>query len=351
MKKAYWLVANYERNPDYFYRDFWKTRKYEHLAEVIALERLLKKIKLLTHKEQAIPSVVLDLGGGFGRLIPTLREYFDTIVLGDYSTKEIRSGEDIYAKYPPKSLIKIALNAYRLPFKSNTFGTIVSFRLVHHIVNLKEFLQESYRVLFPGGYMILEFAHKDHIKAILRALLKGDLNFFSKRKIKQKHNPFTAQGLSSKKGKIFFYNYSYHYVVSTASSVGFNLIDYLPVSFFRVPLIKRLFHYKILVSADAFLQLTRLRLTPSIVLLLQKPHKSLSQDTNKRNRKIVEEISKTFLKASDKVSLLEPYLLCPKHRIGIIYSKDRFICKRGCKYGIRDGILDFRYPPPEFINF
>ncbi len=350
MKKDYWLVANYERNPDYFYRDFWKTRKYEHLAEVIALERLLKKIETLTHKEQTMPSVALDLGGGFGRLIPILREYFDTIVLGDYSTKEIKSGEDIYAKYPPKSLIKIALNAYRLPFRSNTFGTIVSFRLVHHIVNLKEFLQESYRVLFPGGYMILEFAHKDHMKAILRALLKGDFNFFRKRKIKQKHNPFTAQGLSSKKGKIFFYNYSYHYVVSTASSVGFNLIDYLPVSFFRVPLIKKLVHYKVLVSADAILQLTRLRITPSIVLLLQKPHKG-SPSPKKRSKQRAEEILEAFLKASEKVSFLEPYLLCPKHRIGIIYSKDRFICKKGCEYRIRNDILDFRYPPPEFINF
>lgn len=46
-------------------------------------------------------------------------------------------------------------DATKLPFKAESFDAVVSFDVVEHIWNDKEFVSEAYRVCKKGGYVIL----------------------------------------------------------------------------------------------------------------------------------------------------------------------------------------------------
>lgn len=47
-------------------------------------------------------------------------------------------------------------SATKLPFKSNTFDAVIEFGIIHHIPNWKKAVEELYRVLTPGGELLLE---------------------------------------------------------------------------------------------------------------------------------------------------------------------------------------------------
>lgn len=74
----------YDDNPQ-SYRTYWEGRGYEHDAEVAALRRLLEG----RHFGHAA-----DVGGGFGRLVPVLREFADRVTLVDASRKQLDDAEE-----------------------------------------------------------------------------------------------------------------------------------------------------------------------------------------------------------------------------------------------------------------
>lgn len=53
------------------------------------------------------------------------------------------------------SEVDVIGSAMELPFGHGTFDTIVSFQVMEHLREPKEFLKEAFRVLKPGGSMIL----------------------------------------------------------------------------------------------------------------------------------------------------------------------------------------------------
>lgn len=146
--------------------DFWEGqgREYEDLAERIALRRLL-------------PSSgrrIIDIGAGFGRLADLYTEY-DHVILLDYSLSQLeyarqRLGTDRFTY--------IAADIYRLPLRDNVVDTAVMVRVMHHLVNVSNALHQLYRILVPGGAMILEYANKRHFKNILRRALGRSPNPF-----------------------------------------------------------------------------------------------------------------------------------------------------------------------------
>jgi SAM-dependent methyltransferase len=69
-------------------------------------------------------------------------------------------GIDLYQKHINLSR-KLGIKAIiadaekKLPFKSNFFDIISANQIIEHLVNIDEFIQELYRVLKPGGYVVL----------------------------------------------------------------------------------------------------------------------------------------------------------------------------------------------------
>src|SRR3989344_1848173 len=78
-------------DPKYNYQDYWTGREYEHAAEEMAINRLLKGQNF----EHAV-----DVGGGYGRLSKLLTKYANTVTLAEPSQQQLDIAK-IYLKDTP----------------------------------------------------------------------------------------------------------------------------------------------------------------------------------------------------------------------------------------------------------
>ncbi len=222
--------------------EFWTPdRTYEDRVERIALQRLLPPRGRR----------LIEIGAGAGRLA-SLYEGYEEVYLLDYARSQLeqaahRLGHDPRIHY-------VQGDIYNLPFASGFFDTVVTVRVLHHVVDLGAAFEEIARILAPGGIYITEYANKRNLKAILRWLL---------RRARPGENPFSLDPY-----EFVPLNLDYHpaMVDWELRIAGFAHHGELSASFFRVPLLKRVVPTNLLVALDARLQrpLAPLRLTPSI---------------------------------------------------------------------------------------
>jgi len=225
---------------------FWEgqRREYEDIAERIALHKLLP----------VDGQRIVDIGGGFGRLID-LYDGYREVVLMDYSTTQLK---DAQQRYGQDRITYVAANLYEAPFTPNTFDTAVMVRVLHHLSDVPKALQAIHRLLRPGGALVLEYANKRHLKALVRYLLG-----------RQKHSPFDTQPW-----EFVELNFNYHpaYIQQRLEATGFSIERQLSVSHFRIAPLKRLVPARLLAALDGLLQqpTARFSLTPSMFLLARK---------------------------------------------------------------------------------
>jgi SAM-dependent methyltransferase len=96
---------------------------------------------------------VLDNGCGNGRFYPFFKEKGVNYVGIDNSEKLI----DIAKKKYPEAEFRIG-DALELPFASGVFDLVISMAVLHHIPSKeyrKKFFQETWRILKPGGRLIV----------------------------------------------------------------------------------------------------------------------------------------------------------------------------------------------------
>lgn len=96
---------------------------------------------------------VLDLGCANGRLIEIFKGRKIDFFGVDFSDKLIDLAKNKY----PSACFKTA-DALDLPFPNNYFDKVYSISVLHHIPSQDKrikYLKESYRVLKPGGWLIL----------------------------------------------------------------------------------------------------------------------------------------------------------------------------------------------------
>jgi SAM-dependent methyltransferase len=154
-------IADYDEE-GYDYRQFWTGKRYEHWAEARVLHHLLGHTQPVEW--------LVDLGGGFGRHVPTYRQHTTHTVLVDYSWKNLTSAASTF--FPEgqsdSSLFLIRADLYRLPFRTGTFDLGITTRVLHHLADVDLALGEMGRVL--SGCWILDVPIKHHLLARIRAL-------------------------------------------------------------------------------------------------------------------------------------------------------------------------------------
>ena len=240
------IVADYN---GYDYKKiFWEDadREYEDLADRMAIRKLLpKKMKNF-----------VDIAGGYGRLADEYLSRAEKSTISDYSKTELA---DAKKKYGDKINTK-AGDIYSLPFKDETFDSLMMIRATHHFKDMKTVIKELYRILEPGGIAVIEVANKKTLPKILRYWTK-----------KSKVNPFDKK--PSKIDGLTMYNYHPKYIEDLFKKQGFSIKKVLSVSNFRSAKLKKLFGTKNLVKLENSAQslLAPVRFAPSIYYLLEKP--------------------------------------------------------------------------------
>lgn len=302
-------ISNYDQF-DYDYSKYWKNRSYEHLCEVSAINSLKKKIK---------GKWFLDVGGSYGRHIPSYYSSFEKPVIIDYSLNTLISNKErIWKEYPNTSLI--AANIYFMPFKQNTFDGGMMVRVLHHIENPQKYFSQLSTILKNKAIFFQEFANKIHIKAVLKHLLRFDFKFFSIDPFQQPtHKSFEGTaGVES-----VFLNFHPNYIKRLVTENGFTVLAKRGVSYLRIPLLKRFISPVILMPFEKLLQvlLGNSNIAPSIFYKLRMDKLESNSDFND----------------------LEDILVCPKCKSDLVFKNEECICSK-CKsrYEKVAGIWDFR---------
>jgi len=248
MKKAENVVSDYN---GYDYKKiFWEDadRKYEDMADRIAIRRLLPK-----NMDEFV-----DIAGGYGRLAKEYLKRAKKVWIFDYSQTELNDAKKEFGKKVNTKQGDI----YDIPFPDNTFDGMIMVRATHHFKKMDKVMKELHRILKPGGVLVIEVANKRTLPKMFRYWFKkSDVNPFDK-------NPSSLKELNGDG----FFNYHPKWIEDLFKKTGFEISEILSVSNFRSARLKKMFKTKTLVKMEKAVQkpLASIRFAPSIYYKLIK---------------------------------------------------------------------------------
>jgi len=280
-------------------QDFWEGqgREYEDRVERQVLSQLL-------------PSEgkrLIEIGAGFGRITNEYSMY-DEVVLLDYSLEQLQ-----YARQQlgDEGYLYVAADAYKMPFLAGVFDGATMIRVIHHFENVPSVLGQIGDILAPQAKFILEFANKRNLKAMIRHLLG-----------RNEWSPYTQDPV-----EFVELNFNFHpeYMQSQVKEVGFDIHKTIPVSWFRSAFLKRTIPTGVLSGLDSMLQKSGLTYSPSIFLDLELTTQSGNQ---------------LGLGHDNPLEIFK----CPQSGTAIRQEGDVVVSEDGVRWGIYEGVYDFRNP-------
>lgn len=242
---------------EFDYPLYWKGRNYEDKAEKTALEKFLALISLRDS--------LIDIGAGFGRHTKIYAPLFNKCLLVDPAKNLLAQAKKSLAGF--SNLTFRVGKAEKLPVESESFQIALMVRVIHHLEKPEEAFKEIFRVLEPGGFLILEFANKIHFLARLRNIIKRNFSFASALSAQEQRSPE-----SIREGKISFLNHHPQKIEKELRKAGFVVIGRLSASNLRSPLFKRIIPLSFLLFLENLLQkpLAKFYFGPSIFILAKK---------------------------------------------------------------------------------
>ncbi|MGB1288013.1 MAG: class I SAM-dependent methyltransferase, partial [Aggregatilineales bacterium] len=246
----------------------------------------------------------LEIGAGFGRLTEEYRAYDEVVVL-DYSFSQLQYARE---QLGDEGYIYVAADAYKLPFKPGVFDGATMIRVLHHFEDAPRVLSGIRRVMAENATFILEYASKRNLKAMLR--------YHTGR---QSWNPYTPDPV-----EFVELNYNFHadYIKNTLTDNNFAMQRSIPVSFFRLGLLKKTVPAGLLAGMDSLMQQTGWLVSPSVFTKNQATGNTGSQIHLSR----------------------DDIFACPLTGSDLTREDDMLINADGQRWEIHDGIYDFKTP-------
>ena len=115
---------------------------YDRLIRFGEADALIKRLGL------PVRGWLLDAGGGTGRVAAALDGMADQIVVADISLGMLRQARG-------KGLTAVSVPAERLPFPNGTFERVIMVDALHHVADQAGTARELWRVLAPGGRLVI----------------------------------------------------------------------------------------------------------------------------------------------------------------------------------------------------
>lgn len=102
---------------------------------------------------------VLDFGAGSAWLSRLLCQMNCNVISLDISEHALKIGQELFQNYPPlkgqKSLSAVTFDGLNLPLATNAFERILVMDAFHHVMDFRATLDEFFRILKPGGAVIM----------------------------------------------------------------------------------------------------------------------------------------------------------------------------------------------------
>ena len=288
-------ICDYEGSS--YRTEFWEGqgREFEDRAERIALRHLL-------------PSTgrrLIEVGAGYGRLVD-LYARFEEVILLDYSRSMLQEARERLGPNP--RIVYVAANIYQMPLSGGAVDTVVMVRVAHHLANIPWALRELARVLCAGGVLVMEYANKRHLKAMVRYMAG-----------RQRWNPFTLDPY-----EFAPLNFDFHptWMGQRLREAGFRIERERAVSHLRSGLLKRWLPGKVLAQVDGWLQRpgAAVKLAPSVFVRARR--------------------------AGSSAVLPEVYFRCPTCGVEPLAPGPAGVLCPACRHlwPLREGIYDFKSP-------
>lgn len=243
----------------YDYPSYWEDREYEHKAEYFAIKTLLNKIPYI--------KTIIEIGAGYGRLFSSFSYRAKKVILSDPSASSLSLARKKIRNNKKAVFIQSSLENLPNRLRGGTSDLVVMVRVLHHIKDTQEAFKIIAKLLKDGGYFILEFANKSHLKATLKEIFKGNITFpidiF----------PIDKRSKKTKKAKTLpFINYHPEEIAEQLKNAGFEIVEKLSVSNIRSTFLKKIISTASLIDIEKSLQkpLSHLNFGPSIFILARK---------------------------------------------------------------------------------
>jgi ubiquinone/menaquinone biosynthesis C-methylase UbiE len=117
---------------------------YERLIPLQSADPLIELLKL------PVRGAILDAGGGTGRVASALSGLAEQVVVADVSIGMLQQA------VKKKDLHTVCGHSERLPFPGGIFERVLMVDALHHVCSQTETAAELWRVLKPGGRIVIE---------------------------------------------------------------------------------------------------------------------------------------------------------------------------------------------------
>ena len=180
-----------------------------------------------------------DIGAGFGRL-SEFYDRFDQVVLVDYARSLLEQARERLGGGPRYRYV--LANVYQLPLVEDAVDALLMVRVLHHLRDVPRALSEMARVLCNGGAVILEYANKRNLKAIVRRAVG-----------QHPCNPFSPEPWEFVE---LHFNFHPGWMQERLREAGFLLERTRAVSYLRLAALKKAVPARLLAAVDGWLQPT-----------------------------------------------------------------------------------------------
>ena len=149
-------------------------RVFDHFALIAPLYARVPYSKTEVMREVAslpMRGSLLDVGGGTGRVASALRNLVDEIIITDISFRMLKEaplsftspfGDEATPLTASTStpfsagLRPLCGGSESLPFADNSFERVIMVDALHHVIDHAHTAREMFRVLKPGGLLVIE---------------------------------------------------------------------------------------------------------------------------------------------------------------------------------------------------
>lgn len=122
---------------------------FDFIAPIFSRVEYSSVADMMRHADLPTSGRVLDAGGGTGRVASAIRDQVGEVVIADPSLGMLRQAD--------RTQLKLACsNSESLPFPDNSFERVIMVDALHHVIDRHHTAREMYRVLKPGGRIVIE---------------------------------------------------------------------------------------------------------------------------------------------------------------------------------------------------